>query len=132
MIGHPDYNSNVGRRQHRAALEAELERWFASHGADHWLERLVAAGVPCAPVHSIGDMLKDEQIRVNGIVDELPLAEGGTTPVVGPPIRLSDTPGSIRLHSPLLAADTRQVLGQFGYSEADMQRLVKAGVIRLG
>ena len=132
LTDHPDYAGNVGRRENRAALEAELQRWFATRDAAHWLAQLVAAGVPCSPVHAISDMLEDEQIRMNGILDSLPLAEGGSTPVVGPPVKLSETPGSIRRHSPLLGADTASVLRSLlGYSEEQLLAFAAQGAIRL-
>ena len=77
-------------------------------------------------------MLEDEQIRMNGILDSLPLAEGGSTPVVGPPVKLSETPGSIRRHSPLLGADTASVLRSLlGYSEEQLLGFAAQGAIRL-
>ena len=131
LTDHADYATNVGRRNNRAALEAELERWFANHPMQHWLDRLVAAGVPCAPVQSMGDMVEDAQIKSNGILTEQPLVEGGTTPVVGPPVKLSATPGRIRSPSPSCGADTARVLRGFGYSEEQLQAFAKAGAIRL-
>ena len=131
LTDHPDYASNVGRRDNRPALEAELERWFAARPLEHWITSLVAAGVPCAPVHSMGDMVRDEQIRANGILTEQPLAEGGSTPAVGPPVKLSETPGQIRSASPSTGADTASVLRGFGYTEEQLQGLVAAGAIRL-
>jgi crotonobetainyl-CoA:carnitine CoA-transferase CaiB-like acyl-CoA transferase len=131
LTDHPDYASNVGRRDNRAALEAELERWFATRPLQHWVDRLVSAGVPCSPVNSMGDMLRDEQIRANGIIAEQPLVEGGSTPAVGPPVKLGETPGKIRSASPSCGADTERVLRGFGYSEEQVQAFAAAGAIRL-
>ncbi len=131
LVDHPDYGTNIARRDNRAALEAELERWFATLPLQHWIDRLADAGVPCAPVNSMGDMVGDAQIRANGILVEQPLVEGGSTQTVGPPVKLSETPGSIRSPSPSCGADTGRVLRSFGYSDAQLQALAAAGAIRL-
>ena len=52
----------------------------------------------------------------------------GKVRVVGVPIRMSETPGSVRTHSPSLGEHTEVVLGEvLGMSAADIERLRAAG-----
>ena len=45
------------------------------------------------------------------------------------PIRLSETPGSIRGRAPLLGEHTEAILAEIGYSQAQVTRLRNAGVV---
>ena len=76
LLADPRFATNAGRHAHREQLTAELERALAAHGADHWLEVLEAAGVPCGPVADVSTALRSEQVAARRMVvraDGLPL-----------------------------------------------------------
>ena len=52
------------------------------------------------------------------------------TPIVKAPFRLSETPPTIRLNPPVSGQHSRQVLREFGYTEAEIDNLVETGVVR--
>ena len=52
-------------------------------------------------------------------------------PYGAPPVRLSDTPGSVRTPAPLLGEHTDEVLrSRLNLPDEDINRLRRAGVIR--
>jgi crotonobetainyl-CoA:carnitine CoA-transferase CaiB-like acyl-CoA transferase len=55
--------------------------------------------------------------------------KAGSTMAIGLPIKLSETPGSIRRPAPLFGQHTREVLVEAGYSTPDIDALVKAGAV---
>jgi CoA:oxalate CoA-transferase len=71
------------------------------------------------------------QVRARGAIVACTHPVAGTFETVGPPVRLSDTPGSIRLPAPLLGEHTDQVLRErLGMSDEEIARLKAQGVIR--
>jgi crotonobetainyl-CoA:carnitine CoA-transferase CaiB-like acyl-CoA transferase len=54
----------------------------------------------------------------------------GEVPTLGLPVKFSATPGSIRSGAPTLGEHTREVLAELGYAEAEVDRLLAAGVLR--
>jgi CoA:oxalate CoA-transferase len=58
----PEFAGNAARSANRVVLIAVLEELLAEGGSAHWLARLEAAGVPCAPVNDIGQALTDPQV----------------------------------------------------------------------
>jgi len=46
---------------------------------------------------------------------------------IGVPVKLSDTPGSVRHAAPVLGAHTDAVLSQFGFSESDIAEFKESG-----
>jgi len=59
---------------------------------------------------------------------EQPLA--GKVKIAGSPIRLSETPGKIYAHAPLLGEHTGKILQEvLGYSHQEIERLTAEGVV---
>ncbi len=55
----------------------------------------------------------------------------GEVSVTGVPVKLSDTPGSVRLGPPVLGQHTAAVAQELGYDQAAIDTLVSAGAVRL-
>lgn len=87
---------------------------IARHTTAHWIGRLEAADILCAPVLTLGEALEDEQARVNGML--LDLERDGLPPLrtVGSPVHLSHTPATVRLAPPRLGEHTDEVLAELG------------------
>jgi len=91
--------------------------------AAEWLERLTAAGVPCAPVLTRSAMIEDPQVQALGIVVETQHETAGLLRQARPAARFSGTPAEIRWGGPELGQHTAEVLGEIGYSEAEIMAL---------
>lgn len=109
VLGHPEWATdprfvdNPARVQHAAELYALLEPAFQAHGNAGWTERLDAAGVPCAPVQDVAQMLAHPQTQALGIVQPVP---GSSVPMVGLPVRFDGARPQPRSASPALGAHT--------------------------
>jgi crotonobetainyl-CoA:carnitine CoA-transferase CaiB-like acyl-CoA transferase len=93
---------------------------FRTRPAEEWLARLTEAGVPCAPVLTRTQMLSNPQVVANGIVVETEHATAGRIRQARPAARFSATPAAIRHGGPALGEHTAEVLGELGYTEADI------------
>jgi len=92
-----------------------------------WICALDAEGVPCGPIHSIGEMAADPQTIARQMVVALQHPRAGETRALGLPIKLSATPGDIRRSAPLLGEHTREVLGEYGFSPEEIEALIASG-----
>ena len=114
LVADPRFETNADRMEHRAELEAELESALAARDTGDWVEALIAAGVPCGPIHDYAQVFSDPhtQARQMQVTMEHPVE--GTVRGLGIPVKLSDTPGSIRRPAPLLGEHTDEVLREAG------------------
>lgn len=66
------FATNRARRLHQADLLAELEPMLRTQGRAEWMTRLQAAGVPCAPVHSVPQALAHPQVQALDMFASVP------------------------------------------------------------
>ncbi|HEY2151186.1 MAG TPA: CoA transferase [Vicinamibacterales bacterium] len=96
----------------------------------HWIDRLTSAGVPCGSVRNFAELFADPQLAARGMIAELEHSTIGPLKMLGLPVKLSGTPGSVRTPPPLLGQHTDAVLGQdLGYSADAIAGLRRQNVI---
>ena len=104
-LGHPEwardprYADNAGRVQHKAELLDRMQSIFRAATTQAWLDRLEAAGVPCAPVHDFAQMKQTPQVQALGMFQPLP---GVDLSVVGLPLSFDGVRPPIRSGAPAL------------------------------
>jgi crotonobetainyl-CoA:carnitine CoA-transferase CaiB-like acyl-CoA transferase len=88
------------------------------------------AGIPVGAINTLDQVVRHPQVAARGTLVELRHPVAGAIQTVGPPVRMSGTPGRVRQPAPLLGQHTDEVLGhRLGMSTADIARLRDAGVI---
>jgi crotonobetainyl-CoA:carnitine CoA-transferase CaiB-like acyl-CoA transferase len=78
VLGHPEWATqarfidNPQRVAHQEALYRLIDPLVAARPTAHWVEALEAAGVPCAPVNTVGQMLEHAQTQALDLVHPVP------------------------------------------------------------
>jgi formyl-CoA transferase len=122
LVDDPGFNSTALRMQNRDALQARLEAILVTDSSASWVLRLEAVGVPAGRLNSIAEAWDDPQIKARGL-----LAEVGGRKFPRTPIKLHDTPVALTRGPAEVGEHTRQVLGEGGWSDAEIDALVAAG-----
>ncbi len=112
LASDPRFDNMANRSQNSEACVALLDEIFASQPRAVWLERIRADGADLiyTVVNSVDDLATDPQVRANGYVTEVDHPDHGPTEMVGLPVALSETPGSIRRVAPELGQHTEEIL----------------------
>jgi len=109
----PRFASNDLRTRNHAALKPALEAALAARSAAEWLALLSEAGVPCAPIQNVQQVLEDPQVAARNMVVTVEGGTDGATRAAGNPIKLSafgDPPR--RDPAPELDADRARILAE--------------------
>lgn len=114
----------------RPALQQIFAERFATNTTGHWIKRLEAEDILCAPVRTLGEVLEDEQTRVNEMVIEVEHPTAGRVRMLDAPIRMSATPHQVRRVPPRLGEHNREVLLEHGFDPETIDALVEVGVLR--
>lgn len=123
LASDPRFKTNKDRVAHRAELEAELRVLLQDRDADTFSQELMKGGVPSGAVLDVSDVMDHPHTRHRGMVWE---KDGWRN--VGNPVKLSRTPAEARTKPKKFGVDTRAVLAERGYSEAEIDKLVASGV----
>lgn len=104
------FRTNALRIANREALIPELQGKFAEGETRDWLEKLKAAGIPAAAIHSVPEAVEDAQALARGLIVELEHPALGAVRSIANPIKFSSTPVSYRLPPPMLGEHTEEIL----------------------
>jgi CoA:oxalate CoA-transferase len=80
--------------------------------------QLTAAGIPNSPLNTVEDVLNDPQTAARDIIVSVEHPVIGDLKMPGIPIKLSETPETIRLAPPLLGANQAEILAELAEREA--------------
>lgn len=127
-IGREDW---VGRQfdDDQEALSREVARVVSDRTRDEWLAIAQAHEICCEPVYDLQEVAYDSQLAAREVLVHVEHAQGASTLQVRTPIRLSDAPAAPLRPAPDYGADTRSILTEHGFSDAEIQELFSEKVI---
>jgi len=114
LMDDPRFTTNVERMGNREELVKALEPTLAARTADEWIEALLGAGVPAAPILTYAEALVSEQAQARNMVMEMEHPVEGTIKQLGFPVKLHGTPQQLRHPPPLLGQHTDEIMREFG------------------
>ena len=114
------------RRDEIAAVLAEV---LLGRTSREWIELLQQAGIWCAPVNGYAEVVEDPQVLWNQSFLEFDHPRAGRVRVLGHPLRYDGSPPPFRRCPPGLGEHGDEVLGELGYSSAEIAQLRAQGVV---
>jgi CoA:oxalate CoA-transferase len=135
LIGRPDLRKDARfdvplmTDENRKTLFAEFAATFKTKTTQEWGSLLRPAGIRYAAVRSRSEVAQDEGVYENGYLQRIDHPEWGELPMVGVPIRLSETPSSAGVLAPELGQHTEEVLLEFGFDWDEIAALRKDEVV---
>ncbi len=121
-----DFQGIESERQ--VACRRELESIFRSRDRDEWFGLLTAAGVAVGKVYEIAEVFHDPQLIHRNMILRRQDPVLGDVLHIGIPIKLSETPGSVKINSPWRGQHTDEILRDIGYAEKEISSLRAAGI----
>jgi crotonobetainyl-CoA:carnitine CoA-transferase CaiB-like acyl-CoA transferase len=129
LVADERFADNDARMAHRDELVCELEASLAGRDTVEWVEAFLEAGVPAGPLMDYGQVVEDPHTLAREMVAQVEHPVEGLMKTLGIPMKLSDTPGSVRRPAPLLGEHTAELLAELGLSEARVAELREKGVV---
>ena len=98
---------------------------------DEWLALLSAAGIPCSPLHTLGELSAHPHTAASEMIRSQEDARLGTLRSVSQPLRFDGQRTALRRPPPAHGADGQAVLLAAGFSAEEIAALAAAGAVRL-
>jgi formyl-CoA transferase len=123
------FATNPARVANGQALRERLSQRLRERTSADWIAALTAAGVPCGAVRDVRSVLIDPQVDARAMIAEVEHAACGLVKVLGVPLKLSETPGSVRTAPPTLGQHTDRVLTELGMTADGIAALRHAHIV---
>ncbi|SFE29422.1 Crotonobetainyl-CoA:carnitine CoA-transferase CaiB [Lentibacillus persicus] len=123
MLGKPEYGSdkrfttNPDRVENRSVLIPLLQEVLSTESTAFWQEKLQKNSIPCGPIQSIDEVVKDPQLKARDMFINSEHPTAGSIRMIGSPLKLSRTPVNTRRHPPDAGEHTDSLLEQLGISK---------------
>ncbi|WP_417554903.1 CaiB/BaiF CoA transferase family protein [Microbacterium sp.] len=127
----PRFRDNAARMANRTVLRGLIEEALQEDDAENWMERIMAAGVPCSQVWDVGQALDSELTRSLGMVAEVTHATLGPMSVLGQGVKVRGSDEDwLRSAPPLLGQHSREIVESLGLSQTQISELFARGAIQ--
>ena len=116
MLGKPEiavdekFATNSARVQNRAEIISLLVSIFKNASVSEWLTKLDKAEIPSGPIQNFEQVFSMPTVKEREMLVKMDHPTIGELPLVGSPLKMSDTPVQYRLHPPLMGEHTQEVL----------------------
>jgi crotonobetainyl-CoA:carnitine CoA-transferase CaiB-like acyl-CoA transferase len=121
-----------GRYANRKELERLVNELTSHYKTEQLVVMLNGVGIPCGPVNSIAQAFEDEHVKSLKMTRTAAHKELGDIDLIRSPINLSNHVQDERFErpGPGLGEHSIEILRQLNYSEAQIDELQRAGVIK--
>jgi crotonobetainyl-CoA:carnitine CoA-transferase CaiB-like acyl-CoA transferase len=129
LLSDPRFTDDIRRGENGEALSALMQAWCSGRSSAECLGELRAARIPSSQVLSPKDALTGRQSLEGGLFAWVDSEEpAGKIPVVSPVV--SNNPqGAAPTPARPLGADTREILGEVGYSQSEIDAFIKDRIV---
>ncbi len=130
MISDERFVTNPMRNKHYDELRPLVAEKVRLKTTEEWMTLLDGAGVPNGPINSIDKVVVNEQVLAREMIVEVEHPVAGKLRMPGIPVKLSETPGEIRMPAPVLGQHTVDVLEDLlGLTDEEIEELKAEKVI---
>ena len=129
LFADPRFATPQARRANVRALIAILDAVFAARDWAEWRQVLEASGIAFGVVGTVDDIPHDAQMQSSGALVPLDDSRAGAALTVSSPLQIEGQEKMPATMAPEIGEHTVEVLREAGVDEAEVERLLRAGVI---
>ncbi|HCX14519.1 MAG TPA: CoA transferase [Rhodospirillaceae bacterium] len=127
LIDDPRFKTQNLRVQNMDATYQITAKVVAERTTQEWVEIFKETSVPVTPVNSLDDLVKDPHLNDVGFWKMMQHPTEGLLRMAAFPVNYEKTPTEIRRLAPNLGENSAEILKESGYSDAEIDTLVKSG-----
>ena len=129
LADHESFATRDARAANRDVCNMMLGGWLAERTREEAITVLREHGLPAARVQTFAEVVADPHIVERDMIQPTVQADGETMSIVGPAVKFSRTPTTVRTAAPGLGQHNDEVLGQLGLDAEAIARLRESGTL---
>ena len=126
----PKFSNQEVRSKHYPEAYAFVAQEMKKRSTAEWIEALERADIPVQRMNSIDDIVADPHLAATGYFREVQHPTEGRIRSMAVPSEWSESQPEYRRHAPRLGEHTREVLGEAGLSQAQIDALIGSGAAK--
>jgi crotonobetainyl-CoA:carnitine CoA-transferase CaiB-like acyl-CoA transferase len=129
MLADPALKSNPLRARARDKIMPVVTAKFSAETSESLCAKLERLKIPFGPLAKPGDLFEDRHLNEGGRMLDVLLPTGTRAKLPGIPLDMGGRKPRVRRQPPVMGGDTRAVLAEAGYTEAQISRLVQDKIV---
>jgi len=129
VFGVPEYGPLQYDDNHREEILDFCRKSFKKRTLEEWVKELRDKDVCWGRIQNLEEVLNDPLFLARDMVREIKDEKGKPVTMLGIPVKLSDTPGSIRSTAVGFGGSTEKILAELGYTKDQIAELIEKGVV---
>jgi len=129
VLGVPEYGPLQYDDNHREEILDFCRKSFKKRTLEEWVKELRDKDVCWGRIQNLEEVLNDPLFLARDMVREIKDEKGKPVAMLGIPVKLSDTPGSIRSTAVGFGGSTEKILTELGYTKDQITELIEKGVV---
>ena len=125
----PRFATGADRVRHRRETVEAVAAIMRGKTRGQWMQLLEARGIPCSPVHTLGELDVHPQTAASDMVLRYRNAKGRELRGVATPLRVNGKRSALRSIPPVLGQDSRAILRELGHDDETIRRWLESGVV---
>ncbi|MCH8226492.1 MAG: CoA transferase, partial [Chloroflexi bacterium] len=113
LIEDPRFTTEQGRHDNAGEIMEVVRSWAKSKPKREVMAAFASRGVPCGAVFDTSEVLDQPHLRERGMIVDIEHPTRGTFPMIGCPVRLSDSPVELK-PAPLYGEHSDEVFTTLG------------------
>ena len=130
LIARYELHDRHRRNQHVRELYGHLAEIARSKTTAEWMAICDRLDVPATPIYTLEELPHHPHLKAVDFLQTAHMPGQGTIRYARPPIRFMGSPAQVRSFAPLLGEHTAQILGEGGFSAAEIDALTAQGVVK--
>ena len=132
LASDPRFAASADRVANRAETVAEVTRIMATRTREDWTRHLEECGIPCSPVHNIGELANHPHTEASDMILAYRNERGHDLKGVSAPVRVDGERPKLRRPPPALGQDSMVILSELGYAPDEVDALLENRVVVAG
>jgi crotonobetainyl-CoA:carnitine CoA-transferase CaiB-like acyl-CoA transferase len=129
LLNEEKYSTLRQARKHTKELYEIFEAGFLKKTRPEWIQILFENDVPFSKVNHFTDVLDDEQAWANKHLETVNYKNGAVRTVPCPPVQFSQMGKAYEKTGPALGADTKAILSEIGYTDAEINSFIENKIV---